>query len=160
MKKTMAGLIVCALVWTVEAKSWPGFNRGMGVGGWLTNYKRFNVLPVERRLVLTEGDYEHFDSFITEADVANIRSLGFDHVRLGFDQIVVEESPGRYRERTFRRIDEFLGWCERHSLNVVLNLHKAIGNSCDIPEKVQLLDDAGLQDRFVALWLEVERRYH
>ena len=150
-------LVMCA---GAAAAEWPGHSRGMGIGGWLTNYKRFNVLPVERRLVLTEGDYEHFDSFITETDVANIRSLGFDHVRLGFDQIVVEESPGRYRERTFRRIDEFLGWCERHSLNVVLNLHKAIGNYCDIPEKVQLLDDAGLQDRFVALWLEVERRYH
>lgn len=41
----------------------------------------------------------------------------------------------------------------------MLNLHRAIGNYCDIKEKVQLLDDAGLQDRFVALWLEFERRY-
>lgn len=43
---------------------------------------------------------------------------------------------------------------------MVLNLHKAVGNYCDIAEKVQLLDDKGLQDRFVALWLEFERCYH
>ena len=86
--------------------------------------------------------------------------MGFDHVRLGFDQIVLEEAPGRYRERTFRKIDDFIAWCEKHGLNMVLNLHKAVGNYCDIAEKVQLLDDKGLQDRFVALWLEFERRYH
>ncbi len=143
-----------------EAAAWPGFERGMGIGGWLTNYKRFNVLPEERRLQLTQGDLEHFDSYITEADVKRIKEWGFDHIRLGFDQIVLEESSGKYRERTFRKIDEFIGWCGRHKINVVLNLHKAVGNYCDIKEKVELLDDDGLQQRFINLWLEIERRYH
>ena len=43
---------------------------------------------------------------------------------------------------------------------MVLNLHKAVGNYCDIKEDVELLDDAALQRRFMALWLEIERRYH
>lgn len=150
------GLVAAA----ASAAPWPGFEKGMGVGGWLTNYKRFNVLPMDRRLVLTPGDYAHFDSYITEGDVARIKKWGFDHVRLGFDQIVLEEAPGKYRERTFRRIDDFVGWCEKHKLNVVFNLHKAIGNYADIAEKVKLLDAPELQDRFVALWLEFERRYH
>ena len=141
-----------------EAKEWPGFSRGMGIGGWLTNYKRFNVLPVDKRLTLTDGDFAHFDTYITEGDVARIKKWGFDHIRLGFDQIVLEEKPGVWRERTFRKIEEFIGWCGKHKVNVVLNLHKAIGNYCDIPEKTQLLDDDELQDRFVALWLEMERR--
>lgn len=151
---------VAAATMCAEAKDWPGFTRGMGIGGWLTNYKRFNVLPEHHRLPITIGDLEHFDSYITEKDIANIKSMGFDHVRLGFDQIVLEESPGKYRERTFRKVDDFIGWCEQHGLNMVLNLHKAVGNYCDIQEKVELLDDKGLQDRFVALWLEFERRYH
>lgn len=148
-----------ALCQPVVARDWPGFSCGMGIGGWLTNYKRFNVLPEKWRLTITEGDLEHFDSYITERDIASIKSWGFDHVRLGFDQIVLEEAPGRYRERTFRKIDDFVGWCEKHGLNIVLNLHKAVGNYCDIEEKVSLLDDAGLQDRFIALWLALERRY-
>lgn len=143
-----------------NVSSWPGFSRGMGIGGWLTNYKRFNVLPDKYRLLITEGDLEHFDSYITEKDVANIKTMGFDHVRLGFDQIVMEEAPGKYRERTFRKIDEFLGWCDRHGLRVVLNMHKAVGNYCDIAESVSLIEDAGLQNRFIALWCEFERRYH
>ena len=152
--------IALALAAGAEAKEWPGFSRGMGIGGWLTNYKRFNVLPEDHRLKITIGDLEHFDSYITEADIVNIKSMGFDHIRLGFDQIVLEEAPGKYRERTFRKIDDFIGWCGRHKLNVVLNLHKAIGNYCDIKEKVELLDDPGLQQRFIDLWLEMERRYH
>ena len=159
-KRLMVMAAVAALVCAAEAKEWPGFGCGMGIGGWLTNYKRFNVLPVEKRLTLTDGDFAHFDTYITEGDVERIRRWGFDHIRLGFDQIVLEEKPGVWRERTFRKIDDFIGWCGRHKMNVVLNLHKAIGNYCDIPEKVQLLDDAGLQERFVALWLEIERRYH
>ena len=148
------------LAGVVEAATWPGFEHGMGIGGWLTNYKRFNVLPEKVRLELNEGDFEHFDTYITEADIERIKRWGFDHIRLGFDQIVLEETPGKYRERTFRKIDEFISWCGKHQLNVVLNLHKAVGNYCDIQEKVQLLDDATLQNRMLALWKEIERRYH
>ena len=162
-RKTVVGLVagvVLALAAGAEAKEWPGFTRGMGIGGWLTNYKRFNVLPEDKRLHITNGDLAHFDTYITEGDVARIKMWGFDHIRLGFDQIVLEEAPGKYRERTFKRLEAFVGWCRKHKINAVLNLHKAIGNYCDIPEKRQLLDTPELQDRFVALWLEVERRFH
>ena len=141
-------------------KPFVGFEHGMGIGGWLTNYKRFNVLPDKWKMALSPGDYEHFETYITKDDVRNIASFGVDHIRLGFDQIVLEEKPYVYRERTFRLIDNFIAWCRESKVNVVLNLHKAVGNYCDVPEPVALLDDAELQRRFVALWLEFERRYH
>lgn len=139
-------------------KKFVGFERGMGIGGWLTNYKRFNVLPQDRRLCLTVGDFEHFRNFITEKDVAYIASLSMDHIRLGFDQIVIEKGNGIYREEISDIIEKFIGWCEKYGLNVVLNLHKAVGNYCDIKENVQLLDDENLQERFVNLWLYLEKR--
>ena len=162
-RNTVAGLVagvVLALAGGAVAKEWPGFSVGMGMGGWLTNYKRFNVLPENKRLDITKGDLAHFDTYITEGDVQRVKMWGFDHIRLGFDQIVLEEAPGKYRERTMRKLVEFVGWCRKHKINAVLNLHKAIGNYCDIPEKKQLLDTPELQDRFVALWLEIERRFH
>ncbi len=136
-----------------------GFERGMGIGGWLTNYKRFNVLPGDKRLHLTIGDFEHFESYITEKDVEYIAALGMDHIRLGFDQIVLEESVGIYRERIFAIIENFIKQCRNYSLNVVLNLHKAIGNYCDIEEEITLLESEKLQERFVALWVECEKRF-
>lgn len=140
-------------------KRFDGFEKGMGIGGWLTNYKRFNCLPPDRRLVLTVGDLEHFESYITERDVRYIRALGMDHIRLGFDQIVVEERAGVYREPMLALIERFFGWCETYGLNVVLNMHKAIGNYCDIAEAVSLLDDAALQERFVRVWEMLEERF-
>ena len=112
-------------------KRFFGFEHGMGIGGWLTNYKRFHVLPPERRMCLTVGDLEHFASYITEADIAYIASLGMDHIRLGFDQIVLEEAPYGYREEIFGHLDNFIAWCKKYGLNIVLNMHKAIGNYCD-----------------------------
>lgn len=140
-------------------KKFTGFERGMGIGGWLTNYKRFHVLPPERRMLLTIGDFEHFASYITERDVEYIASLGLDHIRLGFDQIVVEESPFVYREVILGYMENFILWCQKHGLNVVLNLHKSLGNYCDVGAEVSLLESDELQDRFVALWEMMEDRY-
>ena len=119
------------------------FQCGMGIGGWLTNYKRFNVLPENRRMDITIGDLEHFATYITEEDVKYIKGLGMDHIRVGFDQIVMEESPFVYREETFRHIDNFISLCEKYDLGIVLNMHKAVGNYCDIKEEIELLDDEG-----------------
>ena len=136
------------------------YKKGMGIGGWLTNYKRFNVLPLDKRLDITIGDMEHFESYITESDVINIKNMGLDHVRLGFDQIVLEEAPFKYRKRIFEIISEFVSWCQKHDLGVVLNLHKAIGNYCDIEEEETLFDSEALWDRFISLWLELEKTFH
>ncbi len=136
-----------------------GFSHGMGIGGWLTNYKRFNVLPQEWRLPLSIGDFEHFQTYITRRDIEYIASLGMDHIRLGFDQIVIEERPGIYRDVIWKVLDNFCSWCEEFNLNIVLNMHKAVGNYCDIQEAVALLDDEGLQNRFVDIWVAFEKHF-
>lgn len=140
-------------------KKIAGFSKGMGIGGWLTNYKRFNVLPNEWRKIVTEGDMEHFRTYITAWDAKNIASMGVDHVRIGFDQLVMEQEPYIYREEIFRLLKDFVLECRRQGLLVVLNLHKAIGNYCDIEEEITLFDSEELQDRFVALWVKLEEEY-
>ena len=122
----------------------------------MTNYKRFNVLPEDRRLKITVGDMEHFESYITERDIEYIASLGFDHIRLGFDQIVLEESPFVYREKIVSILCDFVSWCKKYSLRPVLNMHKAVGNYCDILEESGLMQTPALQERFIAVWLKLE----
>ena len=140
-------------------KRFLGFEHGMGIGGWLTNYKRFNVLPQDKRHLLTIGDKEHFATYITEKDIEYIAKLGMDHIRLGFDQIVFEKEPYTYREEIFEIVDKFILWCKKYKLNIVLNMHKAIGNYCDIQEEISLFNSEELQNRFIALWVEFEKRY-
>ena len=149
-------------------KPFEGYMRGMGIGGWLTNFKRIKIMPEEWRMVLTPGDFEHFERYITREDVKRIAGFGMDHIRLTFDQIVFEyyDKPFNYRESSFKYIDRFLEWAEKEKLNVVLNLHKAIGNYCDFTgsdgdlAQNSLTTDEGSQNRFIALWLEFEKHYH
>lgn len=140
-------------------KKIKGLQKGMGIGGWLTNYKRFNVLPHDKRLDITVGDMEHFESYISQHDVAYIASLGMDHIRLGFDQIVLEESPYRYREKIFDILRRFAHWCKKYNLRLILNMHKAVGNYCDILEESGLMQDAELQNRFIRVWLKLEEAF-
>ena len=145
-----------------SAARFKGYCRGMGIGGWLTNYKRFNVLPQEWRMPITIGDMEHFETYISRDDVQRIASFGMDHIRLAFDQIVLEEAenPGVFRENILELIDRFIFWCEEAGINVVLNLHKAIGNYCDINEDKTLLESPELCQRFIHFWMTLEKRWN
>ncbi|MBQ4136932.1 MAG: cellulase family glycosylhydrolase [Clostridia bacterium] len=135
------------------------FSRGMGIGGWLTNYKRFKVLPEHKRMDITIGDLEHFESYITERDIRYIASLGLDHIRLGFDQIVIEETPYKYRACILKNLHDFVDWCEKYKVRPILNMHKAVGNYCDVVSKEGLLDNPELCNRFVAVWDMLEDEF-
>lgn len=135
------------------------FSHGMGIGGWLTNYKRFNVLPKEWYFKITDGDIEHFKTYITEADIKNIKNIGMDHIRLGFDQVVIEESPFVYRKQILDIMHRFVGWCEKYDMRIVFNMNKAIGNYCDIKEDISIFESEQLQDRFIALWIKLEEEF-
>ena len=143
-------------------KPFDTLHRGMGVGGWMTNYKRVRFLPADMAFNITVGDREHFDRYLSQWDIQNIRSMGMDHIRVPFDQVVVEEYgvPFSYREDMLRLLDRMIGWCLSEGLEVVLNLHHAIGCYCDFAEGSTLLNDALLMDRFIALWRMLEDRYH
>ena len=136
-------------------------HRGMGVGGWMTNYKRVRFLPEDKAFNLSIGDKEHFNRYLTRWDMQNIRAMGMDHIRIPFDQVVIEEytRPYSYREDMLRLLDRCIGWALDEGFEVILNLHHAIGCYCDFAEGANLLDDEQLKDRFVAMWAMLEERY-
>ena len=143
-------------------KEFTGYMHGMGIGGWLTNFKRLPVLPEGYKMKLSTGDFEHFEKYITHEDVKYIASLGMDHIRLAFDQYVLEEydKPCAYRDECFGHIERFLKWCDAEGVNVILNLHKAIGCICDFNDSRSLMTEPELRERFVRLWCEIENRFH
>lgn len=143
-------------------RKFTGFEHGIGMGGWLTNYKRLQVVDPRKRMWITPGDMEHFASYITRDDVAYIASLGADHIRLGFDQIVLEEfeHPGVYREEILRIMSDFFDWCKEFGLNVMFNMHKAIGAYCDVSAEMNdLCRDPALRKRFTDCWIMLEKRF-
>ena len=126
-----------------------GFQHGVNLGGWLS------------QCVATTQ--EHFDTFITEADIADIARMGFDHVRLPVDYNWIEDEAGEPIEAGLRHIDDCVGWCQARGMNLLLDLHKAFGYTFDPLEadadREVFFHDAALQARFIALWRRLAHRY-
>lgn len=130
-------------------RSFEGFRKGVNLGGWISQFARY--------------DEEHFDSFITGDDIADIASLGFDHVRVPVDYNVLEDEEGNPKEKGFRYLENCREWCEKHDLNMLIDLHECFGYSFDPLKKDMdrrkfFYDDA-LQGRFMKLWEEIAQRF-
>jgi len=99
------------------------------------------------------------ERFVTEADIAAIAAAGFDVVRVPLDHrdFACDTSPG------WAVVDRLLEWCEAHGVHAVLDLHSAPGGQTKFftanPEPVLLWDSAEAQERTVALWQRIARRY-
>ncbi|MBI4928359.1 MAG: glycoside hydrolase family 5 protein [Anaerolineae bacterium] len=125
----------------------PGFNVGVNLGGWISQYPRF--------------DHEHFKRFILEPDLQRIAGWGMDHVRLPVDYPVLEDdaAPLTYKEDGFAYIDACIEWCRKAGLNVILDLHHAPGFSFTTLAANTLFHNEQAQERFLALWEAIARRY-
>ena len=152
---------VClAVVLSAAAAAYPaeftGFMHGVGIDGWLANYKRPEFVAEKMRGILTLGDYEHFESFVTRADVERIAKTGADHIRVAVDQTAIVDERGDMRKRVVAKLDEFVGWCETNRLNVVLDMHRVDGNERG---NLSLFEVDSMQHRFSRMWLQLEAHY-
>ena len=126
-------------------KNWPGYTRGINLGGWLSQ------CPHTR---------ERYERFIGEDDIRTIRDWGLDHIRVPVDYELVEDENGAFREDGFVYIQRAIDWCRRYGLRMVLDLHKTCGFSFDAGEhECGFFEDPALQERFYRLWEEFARRY-
>ena len=154
--------------------------RGIGLGNWML-VEHFMIGLPQVDYVMRETFAEvlgpeksaafwdaYMENYFTEKDVARIRELGFDHVRLPFSYRHFESDaqPGQWREEGFRLLDRMIGWCRQHGLWVLLDLHSAPGcqaadwNAESAHGEILLWDNVGDQERVAGLWHEIARRYH
>ncbi|MGD2173933.1 MAG: cellulase family glycosylhydrolase [Candidatus Brocadiaceae bacterium] len=153
--------------------------KGYCLGGWLNTENFINGYPFVDHLFFaalreTLGDdlaasyYEcQYDHYLREADVAFLSECGTNSVRLPFNYRLFESdaSPGAYDGPGWTYFDRIIGWCRRHGLYVMLDLHAAQGWQnpdwhCDNPANVCLLwGDQGYRDRVAGLWCAIAERY-
>ena len=130
-------------------RTFTGFQKGVNLGGWISQF--------------AEYDEQHFNSFITEEDIALIAGLGFDHVRVPVDYIVLEDDDGKIRPEGFRHLENCRTWCAAHKLNMLIDLHECYGYSFDPLKKNmdrrKFFYDSDLQARFLRLWKEIAERF-
>lgn len=126
-------------------KEFIGYKNGINLGGWLSQ---------------CGYEEEHMESFIAEADIERIASWGCDHVRLPFDYNVILDDSRAVRADAFKYLDRCVGWCEKHGLNIILDLHKTCGFSFDKGERENgFFEDKSFQDIFVGMWREIAKHY-
>jgi len=130
-------------------KSFAGFQKGVNLGGWISQF--------------AEYDTNHFETFITRDDISYIASLGFDHVRVPVDYNVLETEDGKIIESGFKYLENCLSWCREFNLHMLIDLHECYGYSFDPLKKdmdrKKFFYDAELQSRFMNLWKEIAGRF-
>jgi hypothetical protein len=114
------------------------------------------------------------DHHTTKADIDAMGAWGFNSIRLPMHYALytlpVEDEPVKGRqtwiEDGFRRTDALIAWAKANGMVVILDLHAAPGgqgNDLSIadrdPSRPSLWDDPAAQDKLVALWEQLARRY-
>ncbi|MDD6095475.1 MAG: cellulase family glycosylhydrolase, partial [Clostridia bacterium] len=110
------------------------------------------------------------ENFITETDIAQIESLGFNCVRVPFwYRNFMTENGAWLTENAddnpgFQRLDWLLEQCEAHGIYVILDMHGAPGgqsmNHCTGKAgRNELYEGAGNMDTAKTLWTAIATRY-
>jgi endoglucanase len=163
----------------VDAQGQPVQLRGTCIGGWMNLEDFINAYPGSEhglRATLAEVLGErtaHFfgerllDHFLTENDLAFIQQQGANVVRLplNYRHFEPDAQPFTYRPAGFARLDAIVDACERQGLYVILDLHAVQGwqntdwHSDNANRNALFWLHPHFQDRWVALWVELARRY-
>ena len=129
-------------------KKWEGFTKGVNLGGWISQF--------------AEYDEAHFRSFITEEDFKEIKRLGFDHVRIPVDYVVLENDEGEENPLGYEMLRNAQKWCHTHDLRMIVDVHEVYGYSFDPlkdMDREKFFYDEALQARFYALWSKIAKAF-
>jgi len=162
--------------------------RGMGLGGWmLQEGYMFNLgfLGQQHKIKekiseligkkQTDIFYEKWLKNETQkTDIDSLGSWGFNSIRLPmhFDlfTLPVKDEPvagkNTWLPTGFKMVDDLLKWCKANKIYLILDLHAAPGgqgNDLPIsdrnPDEPSLWQSQANQDKTVALWHELAKRY-
>ncbi|MFN2109039.1 MAG: cellulase family glycosylhydrolase, partial [Anaerolineae bacterium] len=111
--------------------------RGTCVGGWMNMENFINGYPgaehaLRTTMAETIGESKaHFffermlDYFLSEDDIAFMKAQGTTVVRLSFNyrHFELDAEPFKYLDSGFARLEKAIGWCAKHGLYAILDLH-------------------------------------
>nr|ODN93000.1 glucan 1,3-beta-glucosidase [Cryptococcus depauperatus CBS 7855] len=143
-----------------QAQSWtPALNqewtwgkdkvKGVNVGGWLVTepfivpglYEKYASGPAGTAIDeytlsqnmgnnLTNAMTEHYDTFITERDFAEMASAGINWIRLpiGFWAVETWEGEPFLERKSWEYVLKAIKWCRKYGLRINLDLHSVPGS--------------------------------
>ncbi len=129
---------------TVPASRLARLRRGINTSGWFAQ-------------VYDKRGYtrEHFQSWTTAEDIALIKAMGFDHVRLSVnpEPMMVNHRPEEIPAESLGYLDAAVKMILDHGLAVVIDLHP------DSEFKARLAKDDSFVQEFSDFWRVLARHY-
>jgi len=85
---------------------------------------------------LTAALTEHYETFITEEDIANIAAAGLNWVRIPLPHWAIKTWPGEpYLERvSWTYFLKAVQWCRKYGLRINLDFHTVPGSQSESDE--------------------------
>jgi endoglucanase len=111
--------------------------RGVNISHWLSQSQR--------------RGQERIDWF-QEQDVRYIARLGYDHIRLPFDEEQLWDERGQLEPEALGLMRAALGWCQAAGLRCVLDLHILRSHYFNAHQQPALFTEPAEAERFVGLW--------
>lgn len=109
---------------------------------------------ISHYLSQTDRDDAARKDFFSEKDIEQIASIGYDHIRLPLDEKNMWEEDGQKKPLAFKALHDVISWSQNHGLRVIVDLH--IVRSHYFNDSYNpLWDEAGEQEKFVNLWLQL-----
>lgn len=162
--------------------------RGMGFGGWMLQEgymfdlgflgQQYKIKEKITELIgKKEADifYDKWLKYHTqETDIDSMASWSFNSIRLPMHYdlftLPVKDEPvagkNTWLPKGFKMVDDLLKWCQKNKIYLILDLHAAPGgqgNDLPIadrnPNEPSLWQSQANQDKTVALWKELAKRY-
>jgi aryl-phospho-beta-D-glucosidase BglC (GH1 family) len=96
-----------------------------------------------------------------EQDFRDLRGMGMNAIRfhLSYRFFEDDDEPFHYQPDAFAWLDQNFAWARAHGIYLVLNMHVPPGGFQSTGGGAALWNDPRNQDRLVALWKEIARRY-
>ena len=162
--------------------------RGMGIGGFMLQEgymfdlgflgQQHKIKEKITALADEKATAEFYNrwlkNFLQKEDIDSLKSWGFNSIRLPmhyrlFTLSAAEEpvkGKNTWLPKGFAAVDSLLSWCRQDHIYLILDLHAAPGgqgNDLNIsdryPDQPSLWQSQANQDKTVALWKELARRY-
>lgn len=157
----------------------PVMLKGVNLGGWLMmeGYMLFGRNIPEKafresfekaagRDALEDFTRSFRDTFIREDDIELIKSWGANCIRIPFNYKLLEfeDRPYSLNEEGLAYLNRAVGWCEKHGIYCILDMHAAPGAQnpgwhSDCYGEPQLFTNELNIDRYLRLWHFIAELY-
>jgi aryl-phospho-beta-D-glucosidase BglC (GH1 family) len=98
--------------------------RGLNMGGWLSQIDAIQEKDPQK----FPGIDKHIETFIGINDFTNVKSWGFDHVRIPVDSYLFFTEDEIPIENRFIYLDIAVKFAKQNNLKLILNLHECPGH--------------------------------